>query len=173
VAQYAADNDLTLSDPDVGGTVDILLGQEYPWDFCGKVQKIDRHRFIQTNFGVGVIGPIHGRVNILTVTSATTPLAQDLSRLWELDQVPEASRLSRVDQSVVDRFHQCVQILDNRISVSLPIKEDAPPLGDSRKQALSRLYSNERSLTSKQKLEAFNAALREYLTLGHAHVIPT
>ena len=98
-------NDLALSDPDMGGTVDILLGQEYPWDFCGKVQKIDHHCFIQTNFGIGVIGLIHRRVNVLTVTSATTPLAQDLSRLWELDQVPEASRFSRVDQSVVDRFH--------------------------------------------------------------------
>ncbi len=38
--------------------------------------------------------------------------------------------------------------------------------------SISRLYSNERSLTTKKKLEAFNVVLRKYLTLGHAHIIP-
>ncbi len=56
--------------------------------------------------------------------------------------------------------------------VSLPFKNDPPSLGDSRKQALSRFFHNERSLKSKGKLTAFNEALQEYLTLGHAHVIP-
>ncbi len=172
VAEYTAENGLTLSDPEMGGAVDILLGHEYTWDFCGKVQRINRHRYIETNFGVGVIGPVQGHVKVLTVTSTATPLAQDLSRLWELDQVPESFCLSRVDQSVVNHFHANVQSINGRISIALPIKDNAPPLGDSRKQALSRLHCNERSLTTKKKLEAFNVVLREYLTLGHAHIIP-
>ncbi len=173
VAAYAAEKGLTLSDPDMGGHIDILLGQEYPWDFCGRVQKIERHRYIDTCFGIGVIGPVHGRVNVLSVSSASPPLAQCLSRLWELDKVPEASVLSPVDQSVVQHYHNNVQVVNNRISVSLPVKDNAPPLGNSRKQAISRLYANERSLSAKDKLDAFNTALREYLSLGHAHIIPS
>ncbi len=47
-----------------------------------------------------------------------------------------------------------------------------PPVGDTRKQAVSRLLANERSLSAKDKLDAFHTVVREYLSLDHAEIVP-
>ncbi len=172
VLDLAAQNGLGLSDPQMGGCVDILLGQEHPWDLCGEVTKTDRHRFISTHFGYGVIGPLSGSTRVLSIITPATQLDEDLGRLWAMDKVPEASPLSADDQAAVDHFHANVQLQDGRVTVALPRKDNPPPIGNSRKQAMSRLFSNEKSLSTKHKLEPFNAALREYIDLGHAHIIP-
>ncbi len=56
--------------------------------------------------------------------------------------------------------------------MSLPRKKDPPVLGYTRKQAVSRLISNEKSLRAKDKLSPFNTVMQEYLDLNHAHIIP-
>ena len=55
--------------------------------------------------------------------------------------------------------------------VSLPRKEEAPELGDSRSQALQRFKSNERSLLHKGTWDKFQAVIQEYLDLGHAQPV--
>ncbi len=109
---------------------------------------------------------------IMNITEIDSQLHDDLSKLWALDRVPEHTTLSPDDQQAVDIFDSTTTLKDGRVQVKLPFKSNAPELGDSRKQAISRFYNNERSLSTKGKLDDFNAALREYLTLGHAHVIP-
>ncbi len=56
--------------------------------------------------------------------------------------------------------------------IKLPCKENAPPLGNSRYQAIRHLLSNEKALKAKCRLVEFHTVLREYLSLGHAEVIP-
>ncbi len=75
------------------------------------------------------------------------------------------------DESVLTEFDQSYKLLDGRFSVSLPRKTNPPSIGNTRKQAISRLLSNERSLSSKVKLQAFQVVVSEYLFLDHAEVI--
>ncbi len=136
--------------------------------------KDNKLRIIATPFGISVAGPISkGSSSALAVTSAVPDdLQNNLSRLWEFDRVPEAPTQSPDDAKVLEHFNDTVQTVNGRISVTLPMKTDPPPLGDSRRQAMSRLFANEKSLSSKDKLDAFNVVLRKYLSLGHAHLIP-
>ncbi len=97
-------------------------------------------------------------------------MTSHVSGLWK--QVPDAPTLTEDELRTVEIFNKTTTLKDGRVTVSLPFKKDPPPLGDSRRQALSRFYHNERSLKAKGKLEAFDCALQEYLTLSHAHVIP-
>ncbi len=108
----------------------------------------------------------------LIATVPPTDLQQDLSKLWELDQVPEAPKWSPEDQKVLDDFEHSYSLFNGRFSISLPGAYDPPPLGESRRQAVSRLLQNEKSLSAKGKLDAFQTAVREYIDLGHAHRIP-
>ncbi len=172
VTRLATQHGLVLSDPPMGGVVDILLGEEHPWDLCGGVTAIDRHRFISTKFGYGVIGPLATRPHVYTILPQDTDLHKDLAKLWSLEKVPESSPLTKDEQKTLQHFHDNVTHSEQRIQVKLPFKDSPPALGDSRKQALSRLFSIEKSLKAKQKLEIFNEALREYIHLGHAHIIP-
>ncbi len=172
VRDLATQQGLVLSDPEMGGKVDIILGEEHPWDLCGEVSRINRHRFIATEFGYGVVGPLASRAQVLTLIPQDTNLHDVLARLWSLDHVPEASQLTANEQRAVQHFKDTVILKDNRVTVALPFKQDPPKLGDTKRQALSRFFHNERSLRAKGKLEDFDTALREYIDLGHAHVVP-
>ena len=60
-----------------------------------------------------------------------------------------------------------------RYQVALFWKEDVPPLGDSRAQALSRYITNERSILRRNIYKPFQDVVQSYLDLGHAELIPT
>ena len=47
--------------------------------------------------------------------------------------------------------------------VKLPRIPDAPPLGESRNQAIQQNRQNERSLRRKKRLQDFNTVLQEYI----------
>jgi len=172
VVTKALDMGISLSDPELGGKIDVVLGGDLPWRLCGESISIPPYRFISTQFGYGAIGPLSHNAAVLTITNADSSLSEDLTKLWALDRVPEAAQLSLVDQQALTRFNESTCWTQGRVQVSLPFKDTRPSLGNSRSQALSRLYRNEESLAKKQKLDAFNLALREYLTLGHAHIVP-
>ncbi len=164
----------SLADPELGGRVDVFLGNLDLEDIVLSTYKDGKLRIIATPFGISVAGPISkGSSSTLAVTSAVPDdLQNNLSRLWELDRVPEAPTQSPDDAKVLEHFNNTVRTVNGRISVTLHMETDPPPLGDSRRQAMSRLFANEKSLSSKDKLDAFNVVLREYLSLGHAHLIP-
>ncbi len=56
--------------------------------------------------------------------------------------------------------------------MKLPKKRNAPPLGDSRQQAIKRYIANEKSLQKKGKLPEFLEVLHKYHSLGHAEKVP-
>ncbi len=56
--------------------------------------------------------------------------------------------------------------------VKLPGRCSPAKLSKSRPQAVRRLLANEKTLRRKDKLHTFNDALREYISLDHAEIIP-
>jgi len=165
----------TLADPELGGEVDIFIGN-MDMDRCihDGVLRFDGFKAIHTPFGLSIAGPLQPGCPAPTFLTTAIPddLQNDLSKLWELDQVPEAPSHSPIDVEVIQEFHDTYQRVNGRFSVSLPKVKSPQPLGDSRRQAVKRLLSNEKSLSSKGKLSDFNNVLQEYLDLGHAHIIP-
>ncbi len=162
-----------LADPDLGGDVDLFLGN-MDIDECvfeGSL-RFDGLKAIHTPFGLSIAGPMHDNSQTLLTSVVPDDLQHDLSRLWELDQVPEAPSHSPEDADIIKDFNNTYQRNDGRFSVSLPKVKNPPSLGDSRRQAVKRLLANEKHLSSKRRLEDFNAVVQEYLDLGHAHVIP-
>ncbi len=166
--------DAQLAEPDLGGAIDVFIGVS-DIDDCvtGGPHKVDGLRLFQTHFGLSVSGPCSTPSAVgANAASVQSALPDDLNsnqaKLWELDQVPDAPSCSADDARAVQHFHDTVQLVNGRFSVSLPHVLNR----DTRRQAYKRLLSNERSLSAKDKLDAFNTVLREYIDLGHAHLIP-
>ncbi len=164
-----------LADPKLGGSVDILLGvHDCLQMITGPAFQVQGLSALPTQLGLCLSGQLQSSESALALVATIPPtdLQDDLTKLWELDRVPESPELSSEDQQVINDFHQSYSLRNGRFSVSLPRTADPPQLGESRRQAVSRLLQNEKSLTRKGKLEAFQTAVREYVDLGHAHVIP-
>ncbi len=164
-----------LADPNLGGHVDLILGVTDSLAlFTGETFRVQGMVAVPTQLGLCLSGPMltTDPPPALVATVPPTDLQSDLSKLWELDQVPESPEHSSEDQRVIEEFNQTYSFSDGRFSVSLPKVPDPPKLGESRRQAVSRLLQNEKSLAKKGKLESFQAAVREYVDLGHAHRIP-
>ncbi len=144
----------SLADPELGGRVNVFLGNLELEDIVLSTYKDGKLRIIATPYGISVAGPISkGSSSALAVTSAVPDdLQNNLSRLWELDRVPEAPTHSPDDAKVLEHFNDTVRTVNGRISVTLPMKTDPPHLGDSRRQAMSRLFANEKSLSSRTNL---------------------
>ena len=96
---------LPLSDPDLGGQIDLFLGNmdldDCTYEGC---LKFDSLKVINTPFGWSVAGPLLGHAPTPTLTTAVTPdnLDQDLARLWDLDQVPDSPAAVDDDQVIAD-----------------------------------------------------------------------
>ncbi len=113
-------------------------------------------------------------VTLATSDSSEESLDIQLERLWRINSVPEdETQHSPEDQSALDQFKvSCSRLPDGAYRVSLPRKSSPPVLGESRSMALRRFYSNERSLQSRGLLEEFHKAMLEYISLGHAELVP-
>ena len=61
---------------------------------------------------------------------------------------------------------------DGWFIVSLPKRQHAKPLGESRSQAVRRFLSLERSLHLKGQFNDFDAVMKEYFEMGHAELVP-
>ena len=164
-----------LADPDLGGRIDLLLGVTDSLSlFTGEAFKVNGLIAMPTQVGLCLSGPLLQANPPPAFMAAVPPtdLQEDFGRLWEVDQVPEAPLRSPEDEAVLTEFDRTYRRVNGCFSVSLPKKSNPPQLGYTRKQALSRLLANERSLSAKEKLQAFSVVVREYLDLGHAHIIP-
>jgi len=164
-----------LADPDLGGEVDLYIGN-MDMDQCvhDGTRRFNGYKAVKTTFGVSIAGPLLSEDTATSFHTSATPddLKENLSRLWDLDQVPEAPNCSPEDTEVIETFNQTYQRIEGRFSVTLPARKTQQTLGDTRRQAMKRLLANERSLSTKDKLDVFQRVLLEYLDMGHAHVIP-
>ncbi len=175
IASYPILSSYKLADPNLGGQVDVLLnGMDASFIKTGPEFRLDEFLAQPTRFGLCLSGPMvrYSNPPVLTMAVMPTDLSEDLQRLWDLDQVPQAPSHSKEDEQVIKDFNKSYKRINGRISVSLPRISNPPTLGNTRRQALSRLLSNEKSLQSKGKLKAFSTVMQEYLDLGHAEIVP-
>lgn len=171
---------LNLADPELRSArpVELLLGSDYS-------DSILLHNNIKGPYGTPVaINSIfgyllNGRISHapsaqICTNMSTCQLDIKLQRFWELESVPEHPQLTKDElrcESIFVDTHTRDQ--NGKYTVSLPFKENAPPLGESRSIALSRLHKLEVRLSRDVTLrEKYNECLQEYLDLGHMEPVP-
>ena len=180
-------HDLTLADPSFGqpGRIDLLLGVDVFVDILRDGRRKGppgSPTAFETDFGWvlgGSTGPlgISAHTNFHISTFHTTTLSGDdvLKRFWEVEESPsDQACLSAEERAVIHHFDSShKRSSEGRFIVPLPKRPNAPPLGESRSQAVKRFFSLERSLNAKGCFQDFDAVMQEYVDLGHAETVPT
>lgn len=162
------------------GPVDFLLGA----DLFGRIltgRCIDREGYpsaLQTIFGWVIIGPIGSPSTlqdrsvslIATYQQPDDPLNKTLEKFWEVEAVPEASKVDPDNVIAEDHFRSThSRDSSGRYIVRLPFKDPVPPnLGSSYKTALTRFMKLEHRLNKIPSLkENYSKIIKEYLELGY------
>ncbi len=168
--------ELELSDPDLGGNIDLLLGnldRSTCIDGAPVVLTQEKITLTPTIFGWSVAGPLHGCNPVMLQTTAKPDdLYQALSQQWELEAIPAPPNDDATDPAVQHFDDTHTRDASGRYVVRLPRKKTPPTLGKSRRRAMRRYVSNEKSLLDKGTYEQFRDVLTEYITMGHAEYVP-
>ncbi|XP_075150323.1 uncharacterized protein LOC142224439 [Haematobia irritans] len=134
----------------------------------------------ETVFGWVLTGPIPSE------TSNTSPhivsyfceisLDKEISRFWELEDLPRKTFLSPSEQFCEDLYAATTtRNHEGRYIVNLPFKEEfsqSIDIGESRKSAMAQFFRNEARLLRNPdfKIE-YDRVIEEYGTLGHMTVV--
>ncbi|XP_052738154.1 uncharacterized protein LOC128198191 [Bicyclus anynana] len=170
---------LPLADPELRSSrpIELLLGSDY-------TDRILLHNIIKGPLGTPVaINSIfgfllNGRISStfssqVCVNVSTYQLDMQIQKFWESESVLETQPLTK-DEVLCESIYQNTYSRDStgKYTVSLPFKENAPPLGDSRGIALSRLHRLESKLSNNHALRAdYIKCLQEYIDLGHMELV--
>ena len=145
------------------GRIDILLGADaYPelmvpdHMITGPVKTPAAQRTI---FGWAIVGPVSYKADSSVAIPTHFALGQTaednldalLSQFWESEEPEqEPAALSVVEEQVQAHYSDTVTYDSSscKYQVTLPRRNDVPPLGDSRAQAHSRYITNENPLAS-------------------------
>ena len=168
------------------GPVDIMLGQDI-WDqlfLKGEILGPEGTPSArQTVFGWVVSGLYQPDKTSRAVTACAhyvaTAQANKVSddllyQFFKIEEPPSPKKEFTAEEKRVEKeyedTHRYVEE-DKRYMVTLPRTPGQLQLGESRKQALNRAASNERSLIRRQRYDAFQAVMAEYIDLGHARPV--
>ena len=179
---------LQLADEDyhTPGKIDILLGCEMTSQILAgatpRIGKKGQPTAIATHFGWAISGevqplypskkPLH---SCHRQSAAEVPLEELMPRFWEQEQPEEEEPpFSQAEQMVEDHYNKHTIYLpeERRYEVTLPEKQDTLKLGDSRKQAVFRYYSNEKSIQRRGIWISFQDVVKSYIELHHAEIVP-
>lgn len=177
---------IPLADPAFGqpGQVDMLFGVDIFVDVLGQGRRVGPPGTpvaVETEFGWVLSGSTDKSVfpqqDSPQVTALHTSAVCDddvLRRFWEVEESPmNTPALSPEERAVVHHFEMNhSRTKEGRFIVPLPQRADTKPLGESRSQAVRRFLALECSLKRKNRFQELDAVMQEYLTLGHAEVVP-
>lgn len=171
---------IQLADPTFYKTseIDGLLGAEIFYNILcvGQINIDNQFAVLQkTRLGWVVAGTITNQ-NIhktsISCNLAVNSLNLQLSRFWELEEIPERRYLSD-EESEVERHYVDNTIRDHygRYIVKLPFNKNIEKLGESYSVALRRFYRLEMTLNKNPELKSqYVDFLREYEELNHMSV---
>ena len=98
-----------------------------------------------------------------------------MKRFWEIEEAPapEKKKLAKSEELVEQHFADTHSYIESqkRYMVRLPRVNEKLTLGESKTLAVKRAKGNEKSLIRKDKLEAFQTVMQEYVDLGHAQKV--
>lgn len=173
---------LRLADPqfNVPGPIDFLLGADlFPEVFTGETIS-GYPSALRSIYG----WVITGKVNYLVQSPSTvttllslvdSPLDINMRRFWEVEEPPHINVVNPEDlycEELFTKYHYRDQ--NGRYVVPLPLKKEAPKLGDSYPQAFSRFQQLERRLTRQPALQKpYEDFMRNYEELGHMRELPS
>ena len=175
---------LPLADPGFGEPqrIDLLLGVDIFVDVLRHGRRTGPTGApvaIETEFGWVVCGSSTASsddINLHAASHHASTVDSDdiLRKFWEIEESPANSPvLTLEERSVVQHFDtNHFRTKGGRFVVPLPRRPDARPIGESRSQAVRRFLALESSLHRKDKFREVDAVVQEYLTLGHAEVVP-
>ena len=178
---------LQLADPTfhLPGRVDILLGADlYPQLQVKRpivTGEVGDPAAQATIFGWAVVGPARYKhpsiepvpAHHLQVQGPDDGLDKLVTRFWEAEEPEETEvPVSLVEEQVQTHYLNNVSYSSSscRYKVTLPRKPDMKPLGDSRTQALSRYFANERSINRRNVWKEFQEVVQGY---RHAEPVPS
>lgn len=175
---------IQLADPSFNQSnpVDILLGANIFWQLlCVGQFQLDNTLITLQKTRLGWV--VAGRVNdsmqqYKSISCFNTELNNklldnQLTKFWQLEEVQFKTRLSESEQYCESHFLDNFKRHDDgRFIVSIPLKNNAPQLGQSREFALQRFFSQERKLIKNAHLYSeYKKFMAEYEQLGHMSVI--
>ena len=113
-------------------------------------------------------------VKLLAVTDEEVNLDHQMTRFWTQEEMVTCSSLLSTGEKAIQEHYALTHKYsptEQRYTVSLPRRENAPTLGESRSRAVRRFTTNEQSLEKRELRDEFQKVLQEYLTLGHAQLV--
>ncbi|XP_063629971.1 uncharacterized protein LOC134801361 [Cydia splendana] len=169
---------ITLADPGwyKPAEIDILIGGAIFWDLIrnGQIELGRNKPKLQNSiFGWLVVGK-----KMLTTKSSKTKtehcgfsreISDQLSKFWELEEVPAAPVLSPEEAACEEHFKQNTRRLaDGRYCVTLPLKNQPDVLGDSYRLARKRFDSLEHRFRRQPDVKSqYVDFINEYAQLNH------
>lgn len=167
--------DLNYSVP---GDIDVVLGAATCAELAkpGMLKGASDQPIVQcTKIGWVVYGSTHASSRYLHTLSAVAQLTEEpqvdklLTKFWEVEQVPTVNVRSAEEQLCEEMFvASTTRDKTGRYVVRIPIKADAPKLGDSRSIAVRRLFQMEARFDRKPELKRqYLDFMTEYEKLGH------
>ena len=171
---------IILADPEFHkpAEVDALIGVQlfYRLLCVGQIDLQGYGIVLQkTQLGWIIVGDVcekYSKTKVTTCHLSVNPLnipSDELTRFWEIEQVPNKSFLSNEEQICETHFPENTK-RDNlgRFIVKLPFNENKLKLGNSYEVALRRLYALENKFKKSPPLkEEYSKFLYEYQCLGH------
>ena len=181
---------LELADPSfhLPGKIDLLLGAEVYPQLLIKEPVVTGDKSDpaaqKTIFGWAIVGPARylnqSKQPVPTYFANSQPSEDDhlselLARFSQTEEVESpASSLSAIEEQVQNHYALTTTYSSSpcRYQVALPRRDDVPPLGESRSQALCRYIANEKAILRRNIYKPFQDVVQGYLDLGHAEAVP-
>lgn len=178
VSRIKLPKNLTLADFNyyMPAKIDLLLGADVFWDIlCTEQIKLGSQLPILQNsmFGWLISGPVMCSENSNNKTKLVCNFSHEirdqLSKFWELEEVPQKPVMSQEETECERHFEQHTRRLeDGRFCVTLPLKAKPETLGDSYYMARKRFESLERRFQKQPDVKTqYSDFIDEYESLGH------
>uniref|UniRef100_A0A2H1VWV5 SFRICE_018011 n=1 Tax=Spodoptera frugiperda TaxID=7108 RepID=A0A2H1VWV5_SPOFR len=173
ISQFNIPRDIQLADPNFNqpSAIDVLIGADLFWDLLGCDQLTLGHnmpKLRSSKLGWLVAGPIFPRLrnrssprNIPCHVSISdsdecnnSDINYQLTKFWELEQVPDKQYFSKIEQACEDHFYRNTYRLESgRFCVRLPLIDSPDCLGDSYAMAKKRLLCLEKRFRKNPELK--------------------
>jgi hypothetical protein len=174
---------LPLADPgfDIPGPIDVLLGADVFAESLLEQRlrgNASQPRAFNSVFGWLLLGKSRLASSCLLGVAPPTvdeSLNQIVQRFWEIDNVPQSSRLTPEEQLCETSFtNDHYRDETGRYVVCLPFKDNEEPVFEgSREIALRRFHAIERRLSRDQNLkQQYVEFMTDYIESGHMTLVP-